>query len=127
MPSASKTALKANLLKKFSQNLGKNMDFKNYSVITRPKAKNDLANLFDFFLNATQEIEIAERIIDIIEKKLSSLSFMPNSHAKFSENTRRLVGKNFIAIFSVNEEKSQVAVLRVYHPKMNYLNYSNYY
>ena len=102
------------------------MDYQEYNVITRPKAKNDLANLYDFFLNATQEIEIAERIVDIIEKKIEGLSFMPNRHPKFTKNTRRLINKNFIAIFAVHEEKRLVAVTRIYHPKMNYLNYTNY-
>jgi len=102
------------------------MDFQIYDVKLRARAKNDLANQFDFLIKITQDIGIANRIITELEQKLEGLEFMPNRHPRMPEpnaDKRRLIHKNFIAVFIVNEEKKTVSILRVFDARMNYIKY----
>lgn len=98
-----------------------------YTVNVTTSAKNDLNDVFLYIAVDLLSPETAEKIIIAIEEAVKSLSYMPHKHALVDDERlaamgyRKLVIKNYITFFTIEEEAKTVNVKRILYARRNWL------
>lgn len=94
-----------------------------YKVILTPKAQADIQDIFNYLWDNVS-LESANYVKDGIATEIAGLSEMPESKGllrltKSKMVYRRVLKWSYRIIFTIEEEKSQVVVVRVDHSKRN--------
>jgi len=103
------------------------MDSK-YEVALTGKAKKDLNRIYKYISKTLEEKETARKLIETIEKKILILEIIPegfsiaNFYNKKRYEYRKLVIKNFIAIYRIDRKKKIVFIVKFVYSRKNYLN-----
>ena len=99
-----------------------------YKIELSIKAKNDLKSIVRYIKNELQEPSIAKKYAELIKKELKNLEHLPQKYAVIDEksikdlNVRRLIIKNYIAFYRINENKKIVNVARILYEASNWKN-----
>ena len=99
-----------------------------YKIELSIKAKNDLKSIVRYIKNELQEPSIAKKYAELIKKELKNLEHLPQKYAVIDEksikdlNVRRLIIKNYIAFYRINENKKIVNVDRILYEASNWKN-----
>lgn len=100
----------------------------NYIVKLSLKAESDYINIISYIQNSLMEPDIAKKYAILIKDEISNLEFSPQ---KFSivdtsivkhKNIRKLIIKNYIVFYRINEEKKIVTVERILYGGTNWKN-----
>ena len=97
-----------------------------YKIELSIKAKNDLKSIVRYIKNELQEPSIAKKYAELIKKELKNLEHLPQKYAVIDEksikdlNVRRLIIKNYIAFYRINENKKIVNVDRILYEASNW-------
>ena len=97
-----------------------------YSIQLSIEAKNDLKRIISYIKNELREPAIAEKYANLIIKEIKVLEYMPqkfsviNSEFLKDNNFRKIVIKNYIAFYRVNEENKIVNIERILYAKTNW-------
>lgn len=99
---------------------------KAYEVIIPQKAEEDLDAIYDYLLNISSSLNIAETFVTKLYSYIkNSLSFMPLRFPIYQNNIRKAVySKNYIIFFEVCEMSSEVLIVAITNPKQ-FTRYSN--
>jgi plasmid stabilization system protein ParE len=100
---------------------------KKYNLELYSDAYEDFDRYFLYYLYATQDFEKANEICAKLIEKINGICFMPRSHPKIGddsdENMRKLIYKNFIVQFYIDDQTDTIYVLRIFQAKMDYKQY----
>ena len=94
-----------------------------YKVKITPQANAQMLEIFRYIRDDLSEMTVAEKLIDELEKNILSLSFMPNRIALVdvqpwkNHGIHKMVVKNFLVYFWVNEEQKEVHITAVVYGK----------
>ena len=103
------------------------MDTK-YEVIITNKAKRDLKEIYNYISKSLMAKQAADNLMNEFEKNILMLEDMPEScsiieyYKKRKYQYRKLLIKNYVAIYRVDYKNKLVYISRVVYGGRNYLN-----
>ncbi len=98
-----------------------------YKVVISPTANADLFNILRYIAQELENPQAATELADKIEKCYLDLQSMPGAHALCADPLLRLKGyrkypiRNYLVIFRVVEDCSEVRVVHIFHETQNYI------
>ena len=98
-----------------------------YKVVISPSANADLFNILRYIAQELKNQQAAAELADKIEKCYLDLQSMPNAYALCADPLLRLKGYrkypvgNYLVIFRVVEDCSEVRVVHIFHETQNYI------
>jgi len=99
-----------------------------YEIKLSIKAKDDLKSIVLYIKNNLNEPAIANKYAKIIREEIQTLEYLPQKFAVIEDssvkdlNFRKLIIKNYIAFYRVNEENKIVNVERILYGASNWIN-----
>ena len=99
-----------------------------YEIKLSIKAKDDLKSIVLYIKNNLNEPAIANKYAKIIREEIKTLEYSPQKFAVIDDrsvkdlNFRKLIIKNYIAFYRVNEENKVVNVERILYGASNWIN-----
>ena len=101
---------------------------KKYEIKLSIKAKSDLKNIVSYIQKNLNEPSIAKKYAKIIQEEIKTLEYFPKKFAPIEDtsikdlNIRKLVIKNYIAFYRVNEKNKIVNIERILYGASNWIN-----
>ena len=98
-----------------------------YDVIISPGANADLFDILRYIAEELENPQAASDLADKVEKCYLDLQTMPSAHALCADSVLRLKGYrkypvgNYLVIFRIVDECSEVRVVHIFHETQNYL------
>lgn len=98
-----------------------------YTILPTASFKKELNEIVYYLKNKLKEPKIAKRFYKNVIKNMNSLSFMPERYKRIEEvynrkkNLRRMLVNNYVIIYEVKKDTSQVFILHIFHGSQNYL------
>ena len=105
------------------------MDTEAYKLRIMPRAAVDLDSIFEYISNELAAPVAAHNLMEKIEASFLRLQDMPESCPACQDDIlkqkgyRKLVVKNYIALYTVNHADKTVTVMRVVHGRQEYAPY----
>ena len=102
-----------------------------YKVVYAQKAFEDLDNIYNYVLINSLEPSIAGNLVKEIKQAITSLDILPLRHEliessrKDLKDMRKLLVKNYVVLYRVNETTREVYVVRIVSCKRDYKNAKN--
>ena len=99
-----------------------------YKINLSIKAKDDLKSIVLYIKNDLNEPAIANKYAKIIREEIQTLEYLPQKFAIIDDssikdlNFRKLIIKNYIAFYRINEENKIVNVERILYGASNWIN-----
>ena len=103
------------------------MDTNKYKVIITPTAYKEINRIYDYITEDLYAEKAAKDLMEQVETVVQNLKSSPKIHAeidKFDELKRvyrRIVIKNYIILYTIDEDNSVVFVSHMYYGGRNYL------
>lgn len=97
-----------------------------YTITMSITAKNDLKSLVLYIKNELKEPKIASRYSKMIKSEIKKLEDLPQRFVSIDDEDmkdlkiRKLIIKNYIAFYRINEEKRIVTVERILYDASNW-------
>lgn len=104
------------------------MNTNKYEVIITPTAYKEINKIYEYISENLYAKKAAKDLMRKVEEVVQNLKYAPKIHTiieKFDEEKReyrRIVIKNFIILYTIDEEKEIVYVTHMYYGGSNYLN-----
>ena len=98
-----------------------------YSVNVSEPAENDLRDIARYISAEQLEPATALKVIDAIEEALKKLAYMPQRYPPIADRRltalgyRKLIVKNYIVFFTINEKDQAIDVERILHARRDWL------
>lgn len=102
------------------------MESEEYSLKFTPKAAEDLDVIYGYITNNLFALDAAEKLMDKIENSIRRLKDFPYSCSFVLDEPlkrrgyRKLIVDNYIVFYLVNEQESQVIIMRILYGASNY-------
>lgn len=99
-----------------------------YEEILSIKAKEDLKSIIYYIKNNLKEPDIANKYAKMLKDEIKTLSYFPQRNAIIDNNIikelkiRKLVIKNYIVFYRINEETNIVNIERILYGASNWIN-----
>ena len=99
-----------------------------YELILTGKAKSDLKGIYKYISEKLKEKETAKKLIQTIQNEILVLEDIPegfsvvNVYNKRKYEYRKLIIKNFIAVYRIDKKNRIVYVVKIVYGRKNYLN-----
>ena len=90
-----------------------------YKIQLSIKAKNDYKRIISYLKNDLLEPSIANKYIELINSEIQNVEYFPQKHAIIDYDIvrklefRKLIIKNYIAFYKINEREKIVEVHRI--------------
>lgn len=103
------------------------MDTEKYKVIITPTAYKEINKIYNYITEDLYAQNVAKKLMKEVEEEVQRLKYAPKMHAeieKFDElkrNYRKIVIKNYIILYTIDEENNVVFVSHMYYGGRNYL------
>lgn len=99
-----------------------------YKLIFSPQFENDLDKAFEYICNNLSSPSAAKKLMSEIDKSVSFAADNPYMYPLCPERLshlglRKIVVKNYIAIYFVNEENKSVNFLNLFYGRRNYIEF----
>lgn len=104
------------------------MNIKKYKVIVLPKFDNEFYKIFGYIFEHSKNNKVHYELFEQIIQKLQQLEYMPKIYAKIEKTDelgrryRRIIIKQYIILYTIDEYKKQVYISHIFYKKNNYLN-----
>lgn len=104
------------------------MNIKKYKVIVLPKFDNEFYKIFGYVIKHSKKNKVHYKLFEQIIQKLQQLEYMPKIYTKIEKSDelgrryRRIIIKQYIILYTIDEYKKQVYISHIYYKKSNYLN-----
>ena len=105
------------------------MGTKQYKVIITPTAYKEINRIYDYITEDLYAECAASRLMQKIEQEVQRLKKAPRIHSKIPKydelkrKYRRIVIKNYVILYTIDEENKTVYISHMYYGGRNYLNY----
>ena len=95
-----------------------------YSIKYTKSSFDDLRGIFYYVSFINIELENAKKLIKTIKVKIDELSFFPHRYQALDNypNLRKMVIKNHIVIYKIDDENKVVFIIRIIHSHKNISN-----
>lgn len=99
-----------------------------YEVVMSGKAKDDLKYIITYINATLNEPTIAKKYVKIIRERIKSLEYFPQKYVIIDDEKlmdlkiRKLIIKNYIAFYRINENKKIVTIERIIYGKNDWIN-----
>ncbi len=103
------------------------MSTNKYQVIIAPTAFKEINKIYDYIIENLYAEKAAKDLMKQVEIELQRLKYYPKVHTeiqKFNElrrRYRRIVIKNYVILYTIDESKKIVYIAHMYYAKRNYL------
>lgn len=103
------------------------MDTNEYKVIITPTAFKEMNRIYDYILDNLYAEKAAKDLMKQIEKKVQNLKYAHKIHTEIEKNDelqrkyRRIIIKNYIILYTVDDNNKVVFVSHIYYKGKNYL------
>ena len=100
-----------------------------YSLFFTQDARGDINEIYDYIAHSLSAEKAAHRLMSKIESEIRSLADFPYSGPLVSDvrlaalGYRKLLVERYILVYTVDESKCSVIILRVFYGAMDYLKY----
>ena len=99
-----------------------------YKLIFAPKFSKDLDNTFEYISNILKANNASKDLMKEIDDSIMNLKNMPYVYPECNEplkslGYRKIIVKNYIMIYEVNEKKNNVNLLRLFYAKSDYVRF----
>lgn len=97
-----------------------------YSVLFSADSMEDISEITRYLREMYASSELSKKYYNELFETIKSLEFMPNRFETVKmkyikrDNIRKVVYKQYLVFYVVNEEKSEVYILRVRHGKTDW-------
>lgn len=97
-----------------------------YKLVITEEADRDLDRIVNYIVAELKNIKAATDFLDEVAKFYDRLADTPKMYALCDDSEFSLKGyrkaliKNYLAVFSINEDTEEVIILRFFHSTMNY-------
>ena len=90
---------------------------KKYNVTTTENFEEQFKNIIYYISRILKEKEIAKKFYIKVKKSIESLEYNPERFQKIDQNSniRKMVIKNFIILYIVNNNSKQVSILHIFN------------
>lgn len=98
-----------------------------YTILPTASFKKELNEIVYYLKNKLKEPKMAKRFYKNVIKNMNSLNFMPERYKRIEDvynrkkNLRRMLVNNYVIIYEVKKDTSQVFILHIFHGNQNYL------
>ncbi len=103
------------------------MDTNNYSIMITPTAKREMNRIYEY-LSEELGLKIATKnLMRQVEGTINILKYAPQIYAQIEKSYslemkyRRIVIKNYVVLYTIDEENKIVYISHMYYKKRNYL------
>lgn len=98
-----------------------------YHVELSIQSKNDYKKIISYLKNNLSEPSIASNYLELINNEIQTLAYLPYKHAIIDDDMlknlkyRKLIIKNYIAFYRINEEEKIVEIHRILYGSSNWI------
>lgn len=103
------------------------MDTNQYKVIITPRAFREINKIYDYISGDLYAEKAAKRLMEKVEEEVQRLKYAPEIHTQIEKyddlkrKYRRIVIKNYVILYTIDEENKIVYVSHMYYGRRNYL------
>ncbi|MGN1301235.1 MAG: type II toxin-antitoxin system RelE/ParE family toxin [Clostridia bacterium] len=103
------------------------MDTNQYKVIITPTAYREINKIYDYITEELYAKNAANDLMEKVEEEVQRLKYAPKIHTEIEKidelkrNYRRIVIKNYIILYTIDEEKNVVFISHMYYGGRNYI------
>ena len=111
-------------LRSWDKNTGANQ----YKVIITPTAYKEINKIYDYLLNELYADEAAKNLMNKFEEEVLKLKYNPKIFVKITKFDelervyRRMVIKNYVILYTIDENNKTVFISHIYYGGMDYMN-----
>ena len=104
------------------------MEFKKYKILFSPSFAEKVEDIYLYISKKLKEKKIAKDTIISIKNRILMLERFPyaypkiNIRNKLKSTYRKMIVKNYVIVYNVDEKEKQVKIVDIYYQKENYLN-----
>lgn len=104
------------------------MDINQFKVIITPTASKEIERIYDYIVEDLHAETSAKELMRLVEEKVQNLKYAPRIHAEIEKcdelrrKYRRITIKNYIILYTIDEDNAVVYVTHMYYGLRNYLN-----
>ena len=101
-----------------------------FKIIITPSAYKEMNRIYDYILEELYAEETAKKLMQEVEDKIQLLKYLPKIYEKLKKiddlkrNYRRIVIKNFIILYTIDEKNKNIYISHMYYSGRDYLNYN---
>lgn len=102
----------------------------NYKIIITPTAYKEMKKIYDYIIEDLYAENAAKKLMQKVEDEINKLRYIPRAHIKIQKydelkrSYRRIVIKNYILLYTVDEDNKVVFVSHMYYGRRNYIDYN---
>lgn len=110
------------------KNYEKNTDTKEYKIVITPTAYREIDNIYEYIIEKLYNENAAKNLMREVENSIQNLKNIPKIHGKIEKvddlkrNYRKIIVKNYIILYTIDEEKDIVYISHMYYRKRDYQN-----
>lgn len=104
------------------------MDTNNYEVEFTEECLQEIKKVYNYIKDNLYATNSAENLMNMVEEFTNNLAYAPKIYAEIpryrgtNSTYRRIVIKNYILLYTIDEESRKVYVSHMYYGGSNYLN-----
>ena len=96
-----------------------------YVIVFTKQASNEIRKIKQYISPKLKVPNSANRLMEQMKERTEKLSYFPRRYPivgrKNKREYRRIVIKNYIVIYTINEARKEVEIVHIYYDKNNYL------
>lgn len=105
------------------------MDTNKYKVIITPTAIKEISRIYEYISENLYAEKAAKNLMKQVEEEVQKLKYAPKIHTKIEKldelqrSYRRIVIKNYVILYTIDENTEAVYISHMYYAKRNYIDY----
>ena len=98
-----------------------------YRIIFTDEFNEEIQQIYDYISKKLIEREIADKLISNVYERIEDLKIFPRLYMKIGKTDRlhneyhRVVVKNYIILYTVDELNQRIIISHIYYKRRNYL------
>lgn len=98
-----------------------------YKIVITPTARREINRIYDYILYDLNAEKAAKKLMQKVEAAIQELKYSPKIYVSIDKldgvkrRYRRIVIRNFVILYTVDEESNTVYVAHMYYSGRNYL------
>ena len=98
-----------------------------FKIIVVPKARKDMHRIYDYIANVLYNEIAADNLMKKVNKEIERIKYSPyeyeeiNSYDDFGRKYRRIIIKNYIILYTIDEKYKKIYISNMFYGRRNYL------
>jgi plasmid stabilization system protein ParE len=90
-----------------------------YKLVLIRKSKIDIGNIYNYIATKLKNIKAAKDLNDKFKKAFEQIQEFPLSGEQFNEDFRKVLVKNYIIFYTINEKQKTISIYIILYAYMN--------